>query len=95
MNNAIPLNELRFLYSKCKKIRPRLISLIQLVPEYIEALKRAQGNGVIFDDYEVFEIVQEEWMKLYNSNSGYRTAYKVITGISKDLYGDQNAWQYK
>ena len=93
--DGLNVNELGFLYKKCKIIRPGVISLIGLVPEYMEPLKMAAESGVYFDDYVVFRIIQKSWDTLRANGREYRTARQAINAISKDIYGDPHAWEYK
>jgi len=83
------------LYKKCEAIRQGSISRIQYVPEYISALKEAAESDVVFDDREVFEIIQEVWKSGLMDRSNNKVARQVIQNISRDLYGDPHAWQYK
>lgn len=86
---------LGFLYNRCKIIRQGTLARISLIPEYVDALKKAAESGAVFDDKEVFEIVQEVWTNDLINQRHNRQAKKIISGISKDLYGDPNAWEYK
>lgn len=84
--------ELGFLYKKCKKIRPYVISQIALVPEYIEALKAYTGS---LDDDSVYEVIKGTFKNMLADGKGYRTARDAMNKISKDVKGDSFAWQYK
>ena len=95
MADALRENGLGFLYKKCKVIRQGSISKIQYVPEYIEALKAAAESNVVFDDREVFEIIQEVWTSGLMNQAHNKNARQVLQNISRDLYGDPHAWQYK
>lgn len=89
-NNNLPVNELGFLYKKCKKIRPWVISELAFVPEYMDAIKSFTG---MIDDDAVYSIVCREYKAMIATGSGYRTARDVINKISKDVKGSSSAWQ--
>lgn len=91
-NNNLPVNELGFLYKKCKKIRPWVISELALVSEYMEAIKSFTG---VIDDDVVYSIVCREYKAMLADGSDYRTARDVINKISKDVTGSSFSWQEK
>ena len=95
MSDGLRDNGLGFLYKKCEAIRQGSISRIQYVPEYIAALKEAAESDVVFDDREVFEIIQEVWTSGRVSKEHYKIARQVIQNISRDRDSDPHAWQYK
>lgn len=64
------------------------------MPEYVSALKNAAESGEAFDDRKVFEIIRTVWVSELKDRH-YRSARQVIQNISRDLYGDPHAWQYK
>lgn len=85
-----PNNELGFLYKKCKKIRPSVISSLVFVPEYIDAIK---AYGGFINDEVLYEIIREKFMEMCGNGNGYRTARSIINKISKDVKGDTFAWK--
>ena len=95
MSDGLRDNGLGFLYKKCKTIRQGSISRIQYVPEYIAALKDAAESDVVFDDRVVFEIVKEVWTSGLADIPHNKIARQVMQNISRDLYDDPYAWQYK
>lgn len=88
-------NEFGFLNKKCNKIRPGTISLIPFVSEYVDVLRYARDNGALLNDETVFRILQRTYKDMLENEKSYRTARNVINKISKDIYGDPHAWQYK
>ncbi len=87
----LPTNkEFGFLYKKCQKIRPWVLSEITLVPEFMEALRSYEGT---LDDDAVFEIIKKRYIEMYEKKQSYRTARAVMNAISKDVKGDSSAWQ--
>ena len=65
------------------------------MPEYIEALKKAADSGAVLDDGEVFDVIQEVWVNDLINRRYNKAARRAIYGVSNDLYGDPNAWEYK
>ena len=92
MQDKLKGNELWFLYKKCKRIRPVVISKIQLVDEYMQALREYPGS---LNDETVFEIIRDVYNGMCERGESYRTARDVVNKVSRDLYGDPHAWQYK
>ena len=87
---SLERNELTFLYKKCQKIRPWVISQMALVPEYMSALKEYTGN---LDDESVYRIISYVYRDMLSNGQGYRTARDVVNKVSKDVRGDSSAWQ--
>lgn len=79
-----------FLYKKCKKIRPYVISEISLVKEYMDALKDYSGS---LDDNSVYDIIKETYLGMMERGEDYRTARDVINKVSKDVMGSSEAWK--
>lgn len=99
MNNEISINktvginrEVGFLYKKCKKIKPSVISAMALVPEFIEVIKAYEGS---IDDETVYELLREKSKEMYNRGKGglYRTARDVMKKVSRDVKGDTLVWE--
>lgn len=89
-DNTLTANsEFGFLYKKCQKIRPYVLSMIALVPEYMEALKSYDGE---LNDETIYEIVRDEYLKMYNAHNSKRVARNIVNKISKDVKGDSLAW---
>lgn len=90
-NNILKTNkEVGFLYKKCKKIKPSTISMIGLVPEYNDVIKKYKGD---IDDDVIYELVRTKFKEMYDSKSAYRTAKGVLKKISKEVKGDASAWE--
>lgn len=82
--------ELGFLYKKCKKIRPSIISQIVFCPEFTKIIKDYKGE---INDEVIFELLSAKFREMCSDNTDYRTARGIINKISKDVKGDSFAWQ--
>lgn len=82
-------DEMGFLYKKCKLIKPYVISLIALVPEFMDALKAYTGT---LDDNSVYEIIKETYKSMMSNGNTYRTARDAMNKISRDVKGDSGFW---
>ncbi len=91
----LKLNEIRVLYHKCEKIRPWVISEMGYVPEYMRVVRQVYEDGGVLNDQVIFQIVRDVYKELYRQGNGYKKARDVVNKISKDVYGDPHAWQYK
>lgn len=83
-------DEVGFLYKKCKKIRPSVISMLVFVPEYMNAIKKYTGY---INDEVLFEILRKEFKTMCENGTAYRTARGIMNKISKDVKGDSSFWE--
>lgn len=93
INKTVGINkEVGFLYKKCTKIKPSVISAMALVPEFINVVKQYDGD---INDEVVYELLRKEAKEMYNRGKGglYRTARDVMKKVSRDVKGDTLAWE--
>lgn len=83
-------DEVGFLYEKCKKIRPSVISMLVFVPEYMNAIKNYVGY---INDDVLFEILRKEFQIMCDNGTAYKTARGIMNKVSKDVKGDSSAWE--
>ena len=81
--------EFGFLYKKLS-IRPYVISLIELVPEYMDALKSSKAP---LNDKTVYEIIKNTYIQMYNNGEDSKTSRNILNKISQDVMGSSHAWQ--
>lgn len=81
-------DDLGFLYKKTS-IRPGVISKLNFVPEFIEALKVYDG---CLNDISVYEVLKKTYKQMLADGKSYRTARDIMNKISKDVMGDGSAW---
>lgn len=93
INKTVGINrEVGFLYKKCKRIKPSVISAMALVPEFIEVIKGFEGD---INDEIVYELLRKKSKEMYNQGKGglYRTARDVMKKVSRDVKGDALEWE--
>ncbi len=83
-------DEVGFLYKKCKKIRPSVISMLVFVPEYMNAIK---NYTEYINDEVLYEILRTEFKTMCKNGRDYRTARGIMNKVSKDVKGDSLAWK--
>ena len=84
-----PHSELGFLYKKTT-FRPSIISRIQYIPEYTEALLNDTRS---LNDQLVYEILKKTYKQMCSDGKYYPSARGILNQISKDVMGDSSAWQ--
>jgi len=75
---------LTFLYKKCVKLRPSVITDLAWVPEYMDALEAYKGS---INDNVVLDIVGLTHAELVAAGKDYRFANKVFEKIYADVNG--------
>lgn len=93
INKTVGINrEVGFLYKKCTKIKPSVISAMALVPEFISVIKEYKGD---IDDEVVYELLRAKSKEMHNKGKGglYRTARDVMKKVSRDVKGDTLVWE--
>lgn len=93
INKTIGINkEIGFLYKKCTKIKPSVISKMAVVPEFISVIKEYKGD---INDETVYELLRAKSKEMYNKGNGglYRSARDVMKKVSRDVRGDTLAWE--
>lgn len=93
INKEVGINrEVGFLYKKCKKIKPSVISEMALVSEFVEVVKGFNGD---INDEVVYELLCAKSKEMYNRGKGglYRTARDVMKKVSRDVKGDTHFWE--
>lgn len=86
-------SEFAFLYKKCKKVKPHVISSITLVSEYMDAIREAVNANVSINDEVLYDIIKSTYFHMLDENKGYKTARRVMNAISRDLTGDTVSWK--
>lgn len=81
--------ELSFLYKKLS-IRPYVVTLIAMVPEYMDALKSTKET---LNDNSVYEIIKKTYLQMCDEGKSYKTARDVMNKVSRDVMGDSSAWK--
>lgn len=93
INKTVGINkELSFLYVKCKKIKPSVITEMALVPEFMQVIKEYEGT---ITDEVVYALLREKSKEMYARGKGglYRTARDVMKKVSRDVKGDTLIWE--
>lgn len=93
MSEKIRVNkEVGFLYKKCKKIKPSVITALALVPEFVEVIKQFKGD---INDEAVYRLLREKSKEMCNQgdDSLYRVARDVMKKVSRDVRGNTLLWE--
>lgn len=80
---------LGFLYKKCS-IHPYIISNIADVPEYLNAVKKFDGD---LNDDSIYEIIRDSYIQMLSEKKSSSIAKRVMRNISKSVKGDPNLWE--
>lgn len=84
------ISDLRFLYKKCKKIKPYTITAILRIPQFVDALSKHSG---FIDDEVVYEVLRERYIQMMDDGKSFRPATNVLNQVSLAVVGDKSAWR--
>jgi len=73
------------LFEHCKKVRPRVIADLSLVPDYVKAIEEYAGE---INDEVLYEITRKAFLAMCKAGSWSKDAQGILNKISKDVKGE-------
>ena len=85
--------EFGFLYKKCRKVKPYVITAISHVPQFMEAIRQADKSGITWSDVQLYEVLKMKYLRMISYGKSFPIATNIMNKVSKAVTGSPSTWR--